>query len=128
MSNDQTIRPDQLEEHADSGAALLRALANPQRLRLVVELMAGERGVGELEERTGIRQPSLSKELGKLRDAGVVEGRRESTAVFYQLIDARAPGVVAALCGRQLPKDVLRSPSAPRDGGSIFARIVDNPS
>ena len=128
MSLDLMIRPDELEEQADSGAALLRALANPQRLRLVCELMAGERGVGELEELTGIRQPSLSKELGKLREAGVIEGRRESKAVFYQLIDGRAPGVIAALCGRDLSKATPRSMSATHERGSVFARIITSPS
>lgn len=128
MSIGLMIPPDELEQQADSGAALLRALANPQRLRLVCELMAGERGVGELEELTGIRQPSLSKELGKLREAGVIEGRRMSKAVFYQLVDERASGVIAALCGRDFPKGGQRRTSAARERGSIFARIITNPS
>lgn len=128
MSHDPMISPQELDQQAESGAALLRALAHPQRLRLVCELMAGERGVGELEELTGIRQPSLSKELAKLREAGVIEGRRESKAVFYRLTDERAPSVIGALCGREPPKDRTRSTPAAPDRGSVFARIIANPS
>ncbi|ADM08758.1 transcriptional regulator, ArsR family protein [Parvularcula bermudensis HTCC2503] len=117
-----------MEAQADRSATLLRAMANPQRLRLVCELMAGERGVGELEELTGIRQPALSKELGKLREAGVIEGRRESKAVFYRLIDERVPGIIASLCGREVaPTAAHPRPSPVSERGSVFARIVQKP-
>lgn len=124
MTAELLIRRDELDQQADRGAVLLRALANPQRLRLACELMAGERGVGELEELTGIRQPALSKELGKLREAGVIAGRRESKAVFYSLVDSRVPGVIAALCGREAPRAETRGTAAARERGSIFARII----
>lgn len=128
MRTDLLVRPEELDAKADSGAALLRALANPQRLRLACELMGGERGVGELEELTGIRQPSLSKELGKLREAGIIEGRRESKSVFYTLVDERVSGVIAALCGREIVRPEPRAATASSERGSIFARIIPKPS
>ncbi|GGY49365.1 ArsR/SmtB family transcription factor [Parvularcula lutaonensis] len=124
MSTDVLVHPEEMERRAEGAAFLLRALAHPQRLRLVCELMAGERGVGELEELTGIRQPALSKELGKLREAGVIEGRRESKAVFYRLVEPRAANIVAVLCG-QYPMSAAAAPAGkPRGGGSVFARII----
>ncbi|MEE4211595.1 MAG: metalloregulator ArsR/SmtB family transcription factor [Parvularcula sp.] len=121
-----TLRDD-IEQKAEGAAALLRALANPQRLRLACELTSGERGVAELETLTGIRQPSLSKELGKLREAGIIEGRRESKAVFYSLVDPRVAAILEALCH---PEETAKtrpalSPSPQRlRGGSVFARII----
>lgn len=124
--NTLPVMPDAaFDDQVDDIAALLRALANPQRLRLVRELMAGECGVGALEEVTGIRQPALSKELGKLREAGVIEGRRESKAVFYRLADDRAASVIAAVTGGSSPEPAVprhRPPSPER--GSMFARII----
>ena len=124
MSLDVRVRPDEMEEKAEGAAELLRALANPQRLRLVCELMDGECGVGELEQRTGIRQPSLSKELGKLREAGLIEGRRESKAVFYTLVEPRAASILAILCGRELRSAPTFKPKPQREGGSVFARVL----
>ena len=127
MSTDVLVRPNEIEARAEEAAALLKALANPQRLRLACELVEGERGVGELEELTGIRQPTLSKELGKLREVGLIEGRREAKAVFYSLVEPRVVVILAALCGRGLPP----APPPPRrdavrEQGSIFARILPN--
>lgn len=125
MNTDVLVRPDEIEARAEEAAALLKALANPQRLRLACELVESERGVGELEELTGIRQPTLSKELGKLREAGLIEGRREAKAVFYSLVEPRVVVILAALCGRGLPS----VPPPPRretirEQGSVFARIL----
>lgn len=124
MSTDVLVPPREMEARAESAADLLRALANPQRLRLVCEMMAGERGVGELEERTGIRQPSLSKELGRLREAGVIEGRRESKSVFYSLVEPKAASIVAVLCGQMNAPTAGPAPREVREGGSVFARIL----
>ncbi|WOI52175.1 metalloregulator ArsR/SmtB family transcription factor [Parvularcula sp. LCG005] len=124
MNTNILIRPSEMEEKAEKAADFLRALANPQRLRLVCELTSGECGVGELEERTGIRQPSLSKELGKLREAGLIEGRRESKAVFYSLVEPKAASIIAILCGQEPIAPPPVKPKARREAGSVFARIL----
>lgn len=124
MTAQVTIHPREMAEKADAAAEFLRALANPQRLRLVCELSAGECGVGELEERTGIRQPSLSKELGKLREAGLIEGRRESKAVFYRLVEPRAASIIAILCGYRAAPPPPTHPKPKAEGGSVFARVL----
>lgn len=62
-----------LRESASQACALLKALANEDRLLLLCQLVQGERNVGELESLTGIRQPTLSQQLGVLRDEGLSE-------------------------------------------------------
>ena len=49
----------------------LKALANEDRLLLLCQLSQGERCVSELEEDLGIRQPTLSQQLGVLRNEGM---------------------------------------------------------
>lgn len=123
MTTDALITTGHLDAEAEDAATFLRALANPQRLRLVCALMDGERGVGELEQLTGIRQPTLSKELGKLRDSGVISGRRESKSVYYTLIEERAAAIIGVICGAAAPP--IAGHRAPRrEGGSLFARIL----
>ena len=87
----------EMEERAGEAAALLKALAHPARLLLACTLAEGEFSVGELEDRLGIRQPTLSQQLGVLREAGVVETRREAKQIFYRLTEARAAELIKAL-------------------------------
>lgn len=86
-----------MEARADEVANLLRTLAHPIRLRLACALAEGEFSVGALEETLGIRQPSLSQQLGVLREAGVVETRRDARQIFYRLSDQKAAEVIRAL-------------------------------
>ncbi|MGA1288883.1 MAG: ArsR/SmtB family transcription factor, partial [Rubrivivax sp.] len=65
-----------LQAAAVQAAALLRSLANPERLILMCALAEGERCVSELAQSTGIQQPTLSQQLGVLRDEGLVSTRR----------------------------------------------------
>ncbi|MBN9447128.1 MAG: helix-turn-helix transcriptional regulator, partial [Bosea sp.] len=89
-------------------AELLRTLANRNRLMLVCTLVEGEYSVGQLEEMLGIRQPTLSQQLTVLREAGLVETRRDAKQIFYRLTAAKAARLVEALhqifCNEEAPE------------------------
>ncbi|MGC4023772.1 MAG: metalloregulator ArsR/SmtB family transcription factor [Mesorhizobium sp.] len=78
-------------------AHLMKAFGHPARLMLAVTLYQKEHSVGELEEKLGVHQPSLSQQLGVLRLAGIVETRRESKQIFYRLTDEKAALLIEAL-------------------------------
>ena len=61
------------------------ALADPMRLALVEALRDGERPVNELVERVHIQQSGVSRHLGILYRAGLVEIRPEGQQRFYSL-------------------------------------------
>lgn len=119
---------------ADEATTLLKALAHPARLMICCQLRDQEMSVGDMEEQLGIRQPRLSRELGKLREEGLVQTRRESKVIFYHLSDApRLRAMVDAVCAVMLdkPKNADPRPTpagisrAQRPGGyGIFARPV----
>ncbi len=69
---------------------MLKLLGNEDRLLLLCQLSMQERTVGELEQLTGIGQPTLSQQLGVLRREGLVATRREGKFIWYQLADERA--------------------------------------
>ena len=77
--------PEQLREHAGEACALLKALANEDRLMLLCQIASGRQNVGELEEATGIRQPTLSQQLAVLRQEGLVDTEKEGKFVYYRL-------------------------------------------
>ncbi len=58
------------------------------------QLPQGELCVGDLEETTGIHQPTLSQQLGVLRAEGLAATRREGKQIFYSLAD---PGTLEVL-------------------------------
>ncbi|AOV98609.1 transcriptional regulator [Edwardsiella hoshinae] len=78
-----------MQQAAAGAAAILRALANPDRLLLMCRLSQSEASVGELEATTGILQPTLSQQLGVLRRLTLVETRREGKQIFYRIADPR---------------------------------------
>jgi DNA-binding transcriptional ArsR family regulator len=87
----------QLREHAREACALLKTLANEDRLMLLCQLASGRRNVGELEAATGISQPTLSQQLSVLRQEGLVAAEKEGKYVYYRLVDAKAMRVMGTL-------------------------------
>jgi len=87
----------ELANAAQDAASLLKTLANPDRLLLLCNLVEEERNVSSLEALTGIRQPSLSQQLGVLREEGIVETRREGKFIFYRIASAPALAVMRTL-------------------------------
>ncbi len=88
MNTDTVMSPDSLKvlrSSAGRACSLLKTMANEDRLMLLCHLIDTELNVGELERLTGIRQPTLSQQLGVLRDEGLVATRREGKYIFYTL-------------------------------------------
>jgi ArsR family transcriptional regulator, zinc-responsive transcriptional repressor len=73
---------------------LLRALAAPVRIAIVLELRVSERCVHELVETLGVAQPLISQHLRVLKAAGVVEGVRRGREVLYHLVDEHLSHIV----------------------------------
>lgn len=93
----QSLDPEALKDHADSAARLLKALANPHRLQVLCVLHDGEMSVGALNARVPLSQSALSQHLKVLRGDGLVETRRASQTVYYQLAEGPALDVIAVL-------------------------------
>ncbi|WKL16269.1 metalloregulator ArsR/SmtB family transcription factor [Comamonas testosteroni] len=79
-----------MRTHAGEAVAMLKLLGNEDRLLLLCQLSLQERTVGELEQLTGVSQPTLSQQLGILRREGLATTRREGKFIWYQLADVRA--------------------------------------
>ena len=94
-----------LHDNANRAASLLKSLANPDRLLLLCQLVAGERTVSELEKLTGIRQPTLSQQLGVLCNEALVSTRREGKWIYYRVASQEALSILETLyglyCGQQ---------------------------
>lgn len=65
--------------------AVLDVIAEPTRRRILDVVREGERSVGELVDELGMHQPGVSRHLRVLRDAGLVEVRRDAQRRLYRL-------------------------------------------
>src|SRR5439155_15758961 len=73
------VRPAAVEDR------IFQALADPSRRAIFEALTRGEAAVKDLTERFDISQPAVSQHLATLRDAGLVNGRREGRRVYYRV-------------------------------------------
>jgi ArsR family transcriptional regulator, virulence genes transcriptional regulator len=82
---------------AAEAAALLRAMANPQRLLVLCHLAESEFSVGALQARLELSQSALSQHLAKLRESELVQTRRDAQMVYYSLPEGPVRAVMATL-------------------------------
>lgn len=94
---------------AESLQKILKTLADPTRVRILLLLAREELAVQELMDVLGMAQSRVSRHLGILRESGLLRDRREGTYVFYRFA---APTTGAwqdawALTQRELAGDAL---------------------
>ena len=82
---------------AARACGMLKVLGNPDRLLLLCQLSQGEFCVSELEAMLGIGQPTLSQQLGVLRDEQLVSTRREGKQVYYKIASQEALALMGVL-------------------------------
>lgn len=70
-------------------AEFFKTLGHPARIRVLELLRDGEQSVGELIPEVGIEASHLSQQLGILRRANVIQGRKEGSTVRYSVTDPR---------------------------------------
>lgn len=97
MPDIRSIDIAQLRASADRSCALLKTLSNPDRLLLLCQISQGECSVGELEDALDIHQPTLSQQLGVLRDEGLVETRRDGKRIYYSMASPEAMAMMQVL-------------------------------
>ncbi|PZU09828.1 metalloregulator ArsR/SmtB family transcription factor [Sphingomonas sp.] len=112
----------------EASAELLKALAHATRLAILIALADSERSVGDLEKVSGIGQPALSQQLAVLRNAALVETRREAKLIFYRINHARLADVSALLDGLAgtvavSRDDALTLRRVRAAGSAMFAKI-----
>ena len=82
----------------------LTVLANQDRLLLMCQLSQGEKCVSDLEALLDIRQPTLSQQLGVLRNEGFVSTRREGKRIYYAVSDSKVLALLQTLYEHYCPQ------------------------
>ena len=87
----------EMQDAAAEAAGLLKSLANQDRLLILCHLADGEKNVGELQELLGLRQPTISQQLSRLRFEHLVESRRNGKTIYYHLCSDEVTRVIELL-------------------------------
>ncbi|WP_260985056.1 ArsR/SmtB family transcription factor [Prescottella equi] len=82
------------KETLTAAGEILRALAAPVRIAIVLQLRESQRCVHELVAALGVTQPLISQHLRVLKAAGVVHGERNGREVMYRLVDDHLAHIV----------------------------------
>jgi DNA-binding transcriptional ArsR family regulator len=96
---------ERMQAQAEEAAELLKALSNPQRLRVMCLLIDGEKTVGEINAEVELSQSALSQHLAVLREGGLVQTRREAQNVFYSVADGPVQQIMRTLHDIYCPVD-----------------------
>lgn len=89
---------DDMMAHSGSASELLKLISNQKRLLILCLLHENEMSVSELNDTLPqLSQSALSQHLAQLRDASLVNSRREAQTIYYSLTDSKAVRVIHLL-------------------------------
>jgi DNA-binding transcriptional ArsR family regulator len=93
MMDHPSIEAQPFEAHAQ----LLKVLTHPARLAILYILRDGEHCVCHMEAHLGLRQSYISQQLAVLREAGLIQDRRDGWNIFYRVSDAKIYAILDAV-------------------------------
>ena len=76
-------------ESIEQASAAMQAMAHPLRLKILCLVGNQELSVLEVVEAVGTTQSNISQHLAVLRDAGILQARKEANKVYYRIADPR---------------------------------------
>ena len=97
---------------------VFKAVADPNRIRILKMLQQKKMCVCELSAVLGITQPSVSRHLSMLRDAGLVRDERDSQWINYELCEEKVNKYAPVLMGH-IRKWINEDPRISRDAAML---------
>lgn len=78
-------------------STLLKLIANPERMAIMMQLLESDSSINELSEAVGLPPTIISAHLHRLRSEGLVEFTRYHRIIEYRLVSEEAKSVLQAL-------------------------------
>jgi len=101
---------------------ITKALAEENRVRIILALRNGELCVCQIIELLGLAPSTVSKHMSVLRQAGIVEGRKDGRWMYYRLAGKKAPDEVRGAVS--WVRESLAGNAVVRDDGVRLAEIL----
>jgi len=91
---------------------ITKALSEENRVRIILALRNGELCVCEIIALLGLAPSTVSKHMSILRQAGIVEGRKDGRWMYYRLAGEEAPdevrGAISWVCDALMEEEMAR--------------------
>lgn len=95
--NKNPFSQNAMRSQSENASKLLKALANPQRLRILCLLIEQELTVGQINEHIELSQSALSQHLAILREKELVTTRKQAQVVFYRVAEGPVTSIIQTL-------------------------------
>lgn len=86
-----------MQRNAARAEAMLKQLANANRLMILCQLAEGEQSVGALVKQLGLSHSAVSQHLAKMRALGLVSHEKRGLHVYYQLSSVEVSALLSTL-------------------------------
>ena len=86
-----------MQQNAAQAEAMLKMLANQNRLMLLCHLVKGEKTVNELVSSGSMSQSSVSQHLARLTALELVDSRKEGKQVYYWISSPEVEAILSTL-------------------------------
>lgn len=91
------------------------ALAHPTRRQILEDLRSGEQAAGEIAARFSCSAPTVSRHLGVLREAGLLQERRDGNRILYSLVPDRLATAVGGFLSTVCPEQIVMRRTRPSE-------------
>ncbi len=88
---------DTMAQNAAKAEAMLKLLANANRLMVLCHLVQQEHTVSELVEMVGLSQSSVSQHLAKMREQEIVSHEKRGQHVYYRIASPEVSALLSTL-------------------------------
>ncbi|EPZ13711.1 ArsR family transcriptional regulator [Thauera terpenica 58Eu] len=109
MNQDDNFSLIDKNEHIETAARALKAIAHPLRLKILCVLGESELCVQDIVEAVGTSQSNISQHLAILRDKEVLQTRKDANRVYYRVGDRRTLQLIVLMrelfCGIDREED-----------------------
>lgn len=86
-----------IDRKTQNNSELLKAIAHPVRLCIIRKLIENSCNVSEMHTCLKRPQSTISRHLSRLRQTGIIKGKREGTQICYKLIHKKVEEVIQIL-------------------------------
>ena len=76
-------------------AEVFKVFGDETRIRILFELMEGEKNVGDIVNNVNVSQPTVSHQLRILKQAKLVKSRRDGKSMYYSLDDDHVRTIIS---------------------------------
>ena len=77
------------DKNIEDALKIFKALCDETRLKIIIEILEGEKAVCKIRDIVGKSQPTISLQLAKLEDLGIVTSTRNGRSILYKITNPK---------------------------------------